>query len=162
MDCPCGSQTDFDRCCGPYLTGTPAPTAEALMRSRYTAYVKANVDHIIATHDPDLRKEVDREATERWARESTWKGLTVVKTEAGGPSDDEGTVEFIARYRLGNEERSHHEVSRFRKVEGRWYFVDGRPPKGVTVRAQPTPERNAPCPCGSGKKYKKCHGLTAG
>ena len=79
-------------------------------------------------------------------------------TEAGGPDDQEGVVEFIARYRTGGSAHAHHERSRFRRVDGRWYFVDGQMVKPTPVRAAPTVGRNAPCPCGSGKKYKRCHG----
>lgn len=158
MSCPCGSSEPFEQCCGPFLGGAPAPTAEKLMRSRYTAYVRGAIDYIIATHDPETRDEVDREVVESWSRESEWTGLTILATEAGGESDDEGSVEFIARFRAEGYELSHHEQSRFRKLDGCWYFVDGQVMKATPARATPTVGRNALCPCGSGKKYKRCHG----
>src|SRR5262249_17045597 len=86
--CPCTSGKEFDACCGPILAGNPAPTAEALMRSRYTAYVKGAVDHILRSTTPRAAKDVDRASTEKWSRESTWLGLDVVSTEKGGPLDD--------------------------------------------------------------------------
>ena len=158
MSCPCGSEEPFEQCCGPFLGGAAAPTAEKLMRSRYTAYANGTIDYIIATHDPDTRDEVDRDVVDKWSQESEWIGLTIVATEAGGPSDDEGVVEFIARYRAGGADHAHHERSQFRKVDGRWHYIDGDIMKPAPVRAAPTVGRNAPCPCGSGKKYKRCHG----
>src|SRR5437660_12530755 len=99
--CPCGSGKDYDACCGPLIAGAPAPTAEALMRSRYTAYVRGAVDHILASYTPKAAGGVDRASTEKWSRESTWLGLTVLSTEKGGPTDADGTVEFVARFRAG-------------------------------------------------------------
>ena len=128
------------------------------MRSRYTAYVQGNIDHIVETHDPSTRGDVDRALTQKWARESEWQGLTILGTQAGGPSDEEGTVEFVARYRVEGRDLVHQELSRFRKIDERWHYLDGRTSKGAPIRAAPKPERNAPCPCGSGTKYKRCHG----
>ncbi len=130
------------------------------MRSRYTAFVRGAVDHLVATHDPRTRGEVDRVAIEAWSRTSDWLGLTILGVERGGPSDDDGTVEFVARYRAQGQgqEQAHRERSRFRRDGGRWVYVDGRVAAGAPVRAAPRPERNAPCPCGSGRKYKRCHG----
>src|SRR6186713_2086080 len=94
--CPCGSEKSFDACCGPLIAGAPAATAEALMRSRYTAYARGDIDYILSTHDADAGEPVDREATEKWSRETTWLGLKILSTERGGPSDTEGKVEFVA------------------------------------------------------------------
>jgi SEC-C motif-containing protein len=158
--CPCGSGEIHGRCCGPVIAGTaPARTAEALMRSRYTAYATGAIDHIAATEDA---RDVDREATARWARRRTWTGLEIVGTEGGGEADEEGVVEFRAHYRELHEghghehDHVHHERSRFRRRDGRWLYRDAVPPDPVT--AGPRIGRNDPCPCGSGKKYKKCHG----
>ena len=75
-DCPCGSGRDLDTCCGPYLAGeAQPPTAEALMRARYVAHTRADIDYIQATHDAATREDIDREATDRWARRSEWLGL---------------------------------------------------------------------------------------
>jgi SEC-C motif-containing protein len=160
--CPCTSGKDYDDCCGPVLAGAPAPTAEALMRSRYTAYVRGAVDHILDSCTPEAARGVDRASTERWSRSATWLGLDVVATGGGGPSDDEGTVEFVARFRDGpeGEEKRHHEHARF--VRGsrdrRWLYAQGRVVGVPPVRREEHPGRNEPCSCGSGKKYKKCHG----
>ncbi len=128
------------------------------MRSRYTAYATGDVDYILRTHVPAEGEEVDREATEKFSRESEWKGLEIVATDKGGPDDEEGTVEFIARYRAGGADQVHHERAIFKKLDGRWMFVDGKQVKPAPIRREAAPGRNDPCPCGSGKKYKRCHG----
>ena len=95
--CPCGSGKSFSACCEPYLTGAAdAPTAEALMRSRYTAYTLNKTAYIESSHDPETRDSLDLEATGRWAGESEWLGLKILRTEAGGKKDDRGIVEFEA------------------------------------------------------------------
>ncbi len=160
MDCPCGSGLGLEACCGPYLEGGAQPkTAEALMRSRYVAYTRANVDYIIETHDPDRRKGLDPNATRQWAEQADWQGLEVVTVAGGGEDDDEGEVEFVARYGIAGGVREHRERSTFKRRNGRWYFHDGEVAKASSVvRAAPKVGRNDPCPCGSGKKYKKCCG----
>jgi SEC-C motif domain protein len=127
------------------------------MRSRYTAYVLGDIDYIVKTQDAG-EEEVDRAAIERFSRESEWLGLTILATDAGGPDDEQGTVEFLARYRAGGSEQQHRERSTFQRRDGRWLFVDGVQVKPPPVRKQPVAGRNDPCPCGSGKKYKRCHG----
>ena len=131
------------------------------MRSRYTAYVEKNIDYIVATANPQRRAQVDRAASQAWADEATWQGLSIVDVVDGGPGDKEGLVEFIVRYTAGGQEREHRERSRFRKISDRWHYIDAVPLKTAPARAQPKPERNAPCHCGSGKKYKRCHGVAA-
>jgi SEC-C motif-containing protein len=95
--CPCGTKRPFSECCGPALAGTAAPaTPEALMRSRYTAFVKHDVDYIFKTIAPNHRGDFDRQGVEDWSRKSEWLGLDIIATEKGGPADDTGTVEFAA------------------------------------------------------------------
>ena len=156
--CPCGSEKNLAECCGPLIAGDDQPaTAEALMRSRYTAYTQCAVDYIRETMHPDTRgRGFDRESVEQWSKESEWLGIEVLNTSKGGEDDEEGTVEFIARYRDGKTTFDHHETSEFRKHDGKWYFVDGRMMNEPYVREGPKVGRNEPCPCGSGKKYKKC------
>lgn len=161
--CPCGTGKPLAACCEPFLLDKAAPpTAEALMRSRYTAYTQGNIDYIIATHAAPAGDEVDRELTAKWANESEWLGLEIVSTERGQDGDDDGVVEFRARYRARKDKAGelhvHHERSRFQRKDGRWKFIDGAPVKGTPVRAAATAGRNDPCPCGSGKKFKRCHG----
>jgi SEC-C motif-containing protein len=158
-DCPCGSGRDFDLCCGPIIAGAPAPTAEALMRSRYTAYVRHAFEHLGRSLSAAERKGWSPEDAKRWAEQSEWLGLKILRTEAGGPNDQEGIVEFAARFRSGGQDHEHLETARFAREGGQWVYAGQITPKGQTVRREtPKPGRNDPCPCGSGKKYKKCCG----
>jgi len=159
--CPCGGG-ELAACCGPILDGTTvAPTAEALMRSRYSAYTLGNIDHVVATHDPASRDRVDREAAAQWSQQSQWLGLDVLSTEAGGADDTTGKVEFVARFSIGGRITAHHEQSTFARHDGRWFYVDGETLKAKPVAREAKVGRNEPCPCGSGKKYKKCHGAAS-
>jgi SEC-C motif-containing protein len=160
MQCYCGTGRDFEECCEPYLKGSAKPeTAEALMRSRYSAYATDNIDYVMSTHDPATIDAVDREGAQRWARESAWQGLEIVETVAGGPGDDTGVVEFVARYESEDQAVAHHERAQFRRIDGSWFYIDGEMVKAKPTRREtPKVGRNEPCPCGSGKKYKKCHG----
>lgn len=158
-NCPCGSGRVLADCCGPYIDGTTAaPTAEALMRSRYTAYVNGAIDYIEATLASENKGNFDYEGAEQWSRNSAWKGLEVHETADGSESDDTGMVEFTAIFETGGVPQSHHERARFRREEGLWVYEDGDV-MGTTYRREtPKVGRNEPCPCGSGKKFKKCCG----
>lgn len=158
--CHCGSGKDYDACCGPYISGAAnPPSAEALMRSRYSAYAVGAIDYLGDTLHPDYRNDWDRAATERWAAQSQWTGLEIRDTEGGGEGDDEGFVEFVASFTESGEAKAHAERSRFLRHQGRWYYADGLLPKPATQRHEgPKVGRNDPCPCGSGRKYKKCCG----
>ena len=161
--CYCGSEKEFNVCCEPFLTGEAnPPTAEACMRSRYSAFVTHNIDYIHNTLDPTRKHEFDSENIKEWATKSTWEGLQIAATEKGGVDDTEGTVEFIARFSIEGVSRTHHEVGVFRKENGIWYFVNGEiiTPKPF-IRKLPKTNRNDPCTCGSGKKFKKCCGKSA-
>ena len=137
-------------------------TAEALMRSRYTAFVVGDIDYIFDTHDPDTVHQVERSSTEQWSKQSEWLGLEILDTDLGGREDYTGTVEFVARYKVRSTTINHREIATFRKQNGRWLFVDGEEVAGPpVVREGPRVGRNDPCPCGSGKKYKKCCGKAA-
>jgi len=119
--CPCGSGRAFTACCGPYLTGTALPeTAEALMRSRYTAYARRDGAYLSATWHPTTRR-----ADLGLDEPVKWTGLQILATEAGGPADTRGKVEFVARYKIGGRAQRLHEVSRFQRREDRWLYVDG-------------------------------------
>lgn len=157
--CPCASGNTYADCCGRYISGAePAPTAEALMRSRYSAYVVGAIDYLGETLHPDSRSDWDRQATQKWADQSEWLQLEIRSTQAGGADDDEGQVEFIALFKDQGVAKQHHELSLFKRLDGRWYYVDGAFPKPTTQRNGNKVGRNDPCPCGSGKKYKKCCG----
>ena len=157
--CPCGSENPYSECCGPFLAGdaTP-PTAEALMRSRYTAHALANVPYLMQTLHPKTRGKFSPESVRVFAENSDWQRLEILRTEAGGTSDPTGVVEFKAYFKDRKGPQIHHEVSDFEKVEGTWYFKEGHYPRIKTIRTGKKVGRNDPCPCGSGKKYKKCCG----
>lgn len=158
--CPCGSGQPYSDCCQPLIQGArPAPTAEALMRSRYSAHVKAEVDYIYETTHVSQRRQVNKESVGAWCKNAEWLGFELVEAQAGGPDDETGTIEFVARYRENGKAVDHCEVAEFKRSEGRWFFVDGKAPKTLQfVRQGPKVGRNDPCACGSGKKYKKCCG----
>lgn len=158
--CPCCSGKQFSECCGPIVEHSiKAPTAESLMRARYTAYAMCNIDFLYASSGKEVQDEFDPEASRRWAEGSQWDGMEVISTEKGTEADDDGIVEFIARYSVNGTEFEHHERSIFQRVNGEWKFIDGKLVKPEPfVRETPKVGRNDPCPCGSGKKYKKCCG----
>lgn len=153
--CPCCSGRSFEECCGPILAGEPAPTAEALMRSRYTAFVRHDLDHVERTHAPEIREDFNRGEAERVADESEWQRLDIL---SAGEEGDAGTVEFLIHFRSHGNDMRHHERASFRREDGRWLYVSGEVnPKGEPRRVVKV-GRNEPCPCGSGKKYKACCG----
>ncbi|MEN8006896.1 MAG: YchJ family protein [Candidatus Krumholzibacteriota bacterium] len=160
MKCPCGTKLDFGDCCGPVIKGErAAATAEELMRARYTAYSRVEMDFLQQSVHPDFRKDEDAEGARDWAENSQWHGLEILATESGGPEDETGTVEFVASYTYGGEDKQYHEVAEFRREEGDWKFTEGRPgTKKPVVREEPKTGRNDPCLCGSGKKFKRCCG----
>lgn len=157
--CPCGSGIAYADCCLPVIRGErPAQSAEALMRSRYAAYVKVETDYIFETIHPKHRKGFDAEGTREWAESSEWLGLEIVSAK-GGAEDAMGEVEFVARYNEQGQPRTHHELALFKKEQDRWYFTDGKlVSQRPIVRTSPKIGRNDPCSCGSGQKYKKCCG----
>ena len=119
--CPCGSGRPYTDCCGPFIAGAAVPaTAEQLMRSRYTAYAQGNANWLRETWHPATRPvSLDLDEPVRWI------GLKIVSAESGGPQDDRGTVEFVARYKRGGRAHRIHELSRFQRCDGRWCYVDG-------------------------------------
>ncbi len=157
--CPCGSEAQFEDCCNQYISGEKnAETAEQLMRSRYSAYVNVEVDYLFETLHPDNRGDHDAKNAKDWAESSEWIDLEIVNTKDGGPEDTEGIVEFCAHYRQKNGSRlKHHEVATFKKLDDKWYFEDGEAVKPEQMKREGKKVgRNEPCPCGSGKKFKKC------
>ncbi len=155
--CPCGSGQPYEACCGQYLEkGVIPPSPEALMRSRYTAYTQANVDYIEKTMRGPAQRKFNAKDAKQWALSARWDGLEVVSAPA--PESDTGFVTFIARFTLNNEPDAIYERSEFEKVDGRWYYLKEHPYDTGPVAQVKSDKvgRNEPCPCGSGKKYKKC------
>lgn len=152
-DCPCGSGMPYAGCCGRYLDERVVPvTALALMRSRYTAYTRKNREYILQTWHPETRPQAERFEIENGI---CWTGLTILSSIKGGSGDDTGTVEFIADYIHSGKSGSLREKSRFVRQEKKWFYLGGETPSGK-ILAKAKVGRNAPCPCGSGRKYKKC------
>ncbi len=158
--CPCGSSSQLEQCCLPFIKGEQQPqTAEQLMRSRYSAYTLVEVDYLINTVCADKKHEHTAEAIKQWAEASEWLALEIIECQGGGADDSEGTVEFMATYKEDGTPRHHHELAQFRKDDGQWKFFDGLPAKPRQIkRDEPKVGRNDPCSCGSGKKFKKCCG----
>ncbi len=119
--CPCGSGKAYEACCGAYHAGEALPeTAEQLMRSRYSAFVRGDADYLLATwHSSTRPASLDLDARVKWL------GLKVHAATAGGPGDESGTVSFVARHKLGGRAYRLEETSRFVREAGRWVYVDG-------------------------------------
>lgn len=131
--CPCGYPA-YDACCGPLHRGErEAATAEELMRSRYSAYALGEIDHVFRSWHPRTRPEDLSPAPGL-----VWTGLEVLATEAGGPDDADGVVEFRATYDAPTGPGSLRERSTFTRRAGRWVYVDGTPDPVV---AHQTPRR---------------------
>ncbi|MEN9502416.1 MAG: hypothetical protein RI964_1701 [Pseudomonadota bacterium] len=122
MDCPCGSGLIYNQCCRVYHDGKVAPTAQALMRSRYSAYVLGNGSYLHRSWHSSTRPT---KKSLLQLPPTDWLGLAIVRTEQGHESDTQGIVEFIARYQTPAGEEVLHETSRFLREGGRWYYVDG-------------------------------------
>ncbi len=153
--CLCGSGIDYQHCCGLFHSGEKIPaTAEALMRSRYTAYALRNGAYLQETWDATKRPEkID------FSRENIdWLRLEIIDTKKGGIKDSKGVVSFKAYFMQDGEEHVMNEISRFTKINGRWFYLDGVIKSIGKVGLQTNQGKNALCSCGSGKKFKRCCG----
>jgi SEC-C motif-containing protein len=118
LPCPCGG-ADYAACCGRYHNGEPAPDALTLMRSRYSAYVLRLEAYLLASWHDSTRPSALDLATDN----TKWIGLEIRKYKA--ESADRATVEFVARYKIGGRAARLHEVSRFVREGGKWFYLDG-------------------------------------
>ncbi len=147
--CPCGSDKEYATCCGQFIDDEGLPSKpEELMRSRYTAFVQGNSDYLLQTWHESTRPE-----TLKLEERVSWFGLEVIDCPQPKADDNEAWVEFKAKFNGHDRLQCLHERSRFVKQDGRWFYVEGeydRQPKSGKIG------RNDPCPCGSGKKYKRC------
>lgn len=158
-DCPCGSGRDYADCCQLYIEGKEsAPTAEAVMRARYTSFAVKAFEYLENTLTPESRTDYDRDHVKSWAESSDWQGLEIVSKDKGTADDSTGDVEFIATFKQGGATHKHHELSHFEKRDGEWFYTDGDIVRPQPIVKEKKVGRNEPCPCGSGKKYKKCCG----
>lgn len=160
--CPCGSKLSVEDCCLPIIRGErSAETVVAMMRSRYSAFVLGEIDWIIASHHPETVHEIDRADVEKWSRDSEWLGLQIEGSEQGEAEHEVGVVDFTARYRVQGTVHDHVEHAFFQRDGGEWRFHSVLEPVDEQIELVPvgpasTVGRNDPCPCGSGRKYKKC------
>lgn len=146
--CPCGSNRPLSQCCLPIITGTSkAATAEQLMRSRYTAFCREENGYLLQTWARKTRPEQlnTSETPVNWIK------LEIISHEKGLEEDDDGTVHFIAHFIATDRLCSLEETSRFIKENDAWYYLDG-----VANSSTTKIPRNAECPCGSHKKFKRC------
>lgn len=146
--CPCGSNLPYTTCCLPILNDHhKATTAEMLMRSRYTAFVERHENHILASwHQTNRPGELNFEN-----HPVVWLGLEIHGTLGGLEQDSTGSVDFTSTYLENGQISILRENSEFVREDGLWYYLRGE----CKVRRQKV-ERNGPCPCGSGKKFKRC------
>jgi len=122
--CSCGSNIKKNSCCELYIKGKLKPlNPEALMRSRYVAYSKANIDYIVQTMMGSAIKHYNKIDAKKWAKSCHWLGLTVIHCETDG---DVGMVEFIAKYRHLGKINQLHERSEFRLIDGCWFYYTGQ------------------------------------
>lgn len=118
----------YEECCKPFISDNVAPpTAEQLMRSRYTAFTLADVDYLMKTHHISTRPVKDRQEILNWTKSVQWMGLTILNTKHGAINDTDGIVEFKAIYLEQGQLQAIHEKSLFRKNEkGIWFYVSGQ------------------------------------
>ena len=153
--CLCGSGIDYHQCCEPFHSGSKNPaTAEALMRSRYSAYVLRNAAYLQKTWDETRRPEKIDFSIEK----IDWLRLVITDTKKGGIKDSKGVVSFKAFFMQDGEEHVMNEISRFTKINRRWFYLDGVIKSMAKVSLQTNQGKNALCSCGSGKKFKRCCG----
>ncbi len=123
-NCICGNTEPYEKCCEPYLLGNAVPlTAEALMRSRYTAYVQANIAYIQDTMREKAAEGFDPVQAEHWTKSVKWKRLKVLRTFPDETDENVYYVEFIAFYNVRGREHHLSELSKFKRVEGKWYYT---------------------------------------
>lgn len=153
--CLCGSGQDYPACCGLFHHGEQFPkTAAELMRSRFTAYALRNSDYLLSSWD-----STKRPAKIDFSKETAiWQSLSIISCKKGNPADNKGVVEFKAYYQQDGKDYFMHEISRFVKHGQRWQYLDGVV-KAISQLGNPSQTgKNAPCACGSGKKFKRCCG----
>lgn len=161
MGCYCGSKKEFDQCCNPIIQRKSiANTPEQLMRSRYSAYASKSAEYIYNTYADETRGTQCLNDIEVWAAQTQWLNLTITSSDnvslsqTNGPSNNEhAMVHFSATYIHDGTLCQMDEVSRFVEENNQWRYLDGEIIKHIEIAS---PNRNEPCPCMSGKKFKRC------
>lgn len=171
MLCPCGSGLTYEACCAPYHEGkTPLPNGEAVVRSRFSAFCMEKYDYLVQTTHPDFRDELSAESVRENTRGITWQQLEIrecgvqdVAVDGKEGTEPFETVTFSVLYEREGRTYQMAETSYFTRQDGTLYYVEGMAHRPLGYR-RPAPKvgRNEPCPCGSGKKYKKCCALKDG
>jgi SEC-C motif-containing protein len=148
----CGVGSTFETCCGQYINGQyAAPTAEALMRSRYSAFCIGHADYLLSSLHPSKRVSESRESLERSFSDTEWCSLRILSSKGGYAGDTSGEVEFAAFYQQADSFGQLRERSRFVYENNQWLYCDGDILPALKLG------RNDVCWCGSGRKFKKCH-----
>jgi len=157
--CLCGSGKELVGCCGPIMDNpATARTPEELMRARFSAHCQRNYPFLVESTHPEHREGVSEKEIAEWADNIHWTELEVHSTTPGA-TDDEGQVAFTAHFTIKDMPQELREDASFVREGGRWFYVDGHVHGPEPYRREtPRVGRNEPCPCGSGKKYKKCCG----
>ena len=165
-DCPCGTGFPYTDCCGPLIRRVGhADTAEDLMRSRFTAFSLGHWSYLENSLHPDERSGT--EGLSQQQKGVRWTRLEILESRKGGALDNEGEVSFKAHFVQNGQNKILRETSKFLKIDGKWYYSQrasqtrSDPPLASSKpfqRANPKVGRNDPCPCNSGKKFKKCCG----
>lgn len=153
--CLCGSNTSYKDCCQPYHIHKKSPeTAEDLLRSRFTGYAMQNVAYLLDTWNISTRpNDID------FSNEDViWTKLEILSIKKGSKKHNKGIIEFKAYYTSNSEEYTLNEISRFKKTSNNWFYVDGIVKSTSKLGLQTNHGKNAPCSCGSGKKFKRCCG----
>ncbi|MDT8310129.1 MAG: YchJ family protein [Methylophaga sp.] len=148
-NCPCGQPQTYQNCCQPLHLGKHLATdATSLMRARYCAFVKQDIDYLMNTLHPEQHHADDRQALQQTCQTTQWLGLKIINAESHG---QQAEVEFVAFYH-DRPVGQLHERSRFVYQDGQWFYLDGTFLPAVKLA------RNDPCICGNSRKFKQCHG----
>ncbi|MDX1573288.1 MAG: YchJ family protein [Methylophaga sp.] len=148
-NCPCGQPEAYENCCQPLHLGKQiAADALTLMRSRYCAFVQQDINYLINTLQPDKRCIDDYQTLQQTCQTTRWLGLKIINAEHRG---QQAEVEFVAFYE-DQPVGQLHERSWFICQDDQWFYVDGQFLPAIKL------QRNEPCICGSGRKFKQCHG----
>lgn len=153
INCLCNSNKNYVDCCHPFLHyKSDAPTALALMRSRYCAYIEKNVEYLLTTWHNSMLISTCYHSIKDSCEHLEWNKLIIIDPGKNSPNIEYDEVEFIAKYinKTTGTTGTLHERSRFKKIEDKWYYLDG---------IYPSIKRNNQCPCGSVKKFKNCCGI---
>lgn len=149
--CPCGSGKIYPSCCGEFHQGNKIPqTAEALMRSRYSAFAVNNLSYIHDTMQGNAAKKFSGQEPDEHQSSHQLLGLEVIRHYVDNKNPHHAFVEFRVLHQFDKKFVLTQELSEFNRINGKWFYVDGKTQKT---------SRNDPCPCHSGKKFKKCHGV---